>query len=62
MNKILTYEDYVREVADAESPEKALKIAKDQWKRDHRKLIVSGSEDEDAAFGWRPTAEPSTNC
>lgn len=48
-------------VVDAASPEQALKIAKDQWKQDHRRLIVSGSADEAAAYDWRPTAEPSTD-
>lgn len=46
---------------DAESPEQALELAKEQWKRGAKRLIVPGTDDEGAACDWRPTAELQTN-
>ena len=42
---------------EASSPEQALDKAMASWAADKRALIVAGSEDECAAFDWRPTAE-----
>lgn len=49
---------------EADIPAQAMKIAKAEWTRDHRTLLVSGSEDEGSASDWRPTAVParSTKC
>ncbi|WP_323144897.1 hypothetical protein [Massilia phyllosphaerae] len=43
---------------EADSPAHATKVAKAEWKRDHRRLLVSNSADEGSACEWRPTAEP----
>lgn len=48
-------------VVDAETPEQALKIAKAQWKGNHRSMLVPGSDDEGSACDWRPSAEAITN-
>ena len=46
---------------EADTPAEAMKIAKAEWKRDPRSLIVPGSDDEGAACDWRPTAELQAN-
>ena len=43
---------------EVDTPVQAMKIAKAEWKRDPRCLLVSGSDDEGSACDWRPTAEP----
>lgn len=46
---------------EADTPAQAMKIAKAEWKRDRRSLIVPGSDDERSACDWRPTAELQAN-
>lgn len=43
---------------EADSPEEALSIARQQWASDKRSLIVHNSSDEGAAEDWDPIAEP----
>ncbi len=45
-------------MVEADTPAQAMKVAKAEWKRDPRALLVAGSDDEGAACDWRPTAEP----
>jgi hypothetical protein len=46
---------------EADTPAQAMKLAKAEWKRDHRSLLVPGSDDEGSACDWHPTVEPQTN-
>jgi len=46
---------------EADTPAQAMKMAKTEWKRDHRSLLVPGSDDEGSACDWRPTVELQTN-
>lgn len=42
---------------EAATAEQAINKALSAWEADKRALIVAGSEDEGAAYDWRPTAE-----
>jgi hypothetical protein len=46
---------------EADTSAQAMKIAKAEWKRDHRSLLVSNSGDEGSACDWRPTVEQQAN-
>lgn len=42
---------------EANSPEEAIEIAQRDFERDKIGLLVQNSEDYNAAFDWRPSAE-----
>jgi hypothetical protein len=42
---------------EADTPAEAVRIARAEWRRDHRSLLVPNSADEGSAFDWQPTAE-----
>lgn len=46
---------------EVEAETAAMTIAKAEWKRNHRSILVPSSDDQGSACDWRPPAEPQTN-